>query len=1018
MRYAIPTITTWFDLLQSTISPERLIECAEQYKLSAVGIVDHATTLAHARLAQAARATSVHVAYGTTLRMVDGYVLRLLARNEEGYQSLCRLLSWQASTGAPLPYDAIRQHQDGLYILCGGRKGHLWHLVRRQHQRTLWALARLQALADRDDRFVVECHQYATDSAEEQVALEQLLDLTQQAGVRCVATCDVRVLDPSEGRTLRLLAAIRRRATFWAHDTELPAWRKGQPSPHALPVPAQWYRTWNGLEHLIEGSAAVLRDCQVDLLAKRRFPGAALPSTEVFNALWSRAFPGLQQRYGQLTPELIDRLKHEIDEVTAQGVGPFLITAADLVTRAAERGIKMVLQGSGTGSLLCFALGISPVDPLTAEALVFERFAGRHRGIGDLPDLDFGVPAGREMEVRDLLREMFGERHVANLAAVVTLGGRSAVRAAALAFGWDDTHIDILHRKRRDDLPLNRQDQMVLNAAQALDGQPEHLARHSSGVVVTDAPTADVIGVTNATDGPMLLIDTDDAEALQVLKFDLLPWYLLAIYDQAEALIHAEVYPKPDLWHVPGEDAKTGDLLEQPDTRAIPFLQSPACMTLLCALRVRTEADVALCLGALRPGASTTRERLMAAIHGGSATLEGWNVLTPEHQQLISEVLAPSRGAFLFDEDLLRVAHRLGLSYADAELLRKALKRGDEQANGYVNRLRAAALRNGWSDAEIDVVLGWSRYIKRYTFTKGHAVAMAHIAWRVARIAAHYPAHFYAAVLDRLGWGVGGGMYPIIVYVTDASRHRIRIEGPTVNSAWHSEPKGTTIHAGLTLLRNVINEDTLRHIYTAAQERPFRSVTDLCARVALTDRELECLIQAGTLDIFAASRRHARWEAQAARTVPQAQPALLSEMEQRYIPPITPEDEMERAAEEYRILGFTRSLPHPMELYRATLADLSVLPVAHLAQHVGEEASVAGIVVAARRIQTSQGRPMAFLSICDASGVAELTVFDSATQQVAQNITCGHVVCAMGRVLQHVEHGTNLEVTTVRVVER
>ncbi len=127
---------------------------------------------------------------------------------------------------------------------------------------------------------------------------------------------------------------------------------------------------------------------------------------------------------------------------------------------------------------------------------------------------------------------------------------------------------------------------------------------------------------------------------------------------------------------------------------------------------------------------------------------------------------------------------------------------------------------------------------------------------------------------------------------------------------------------------------------------------------------------------------------------------------------------MERAAEEYRVLGFTRSLSHPMDLYHATLAHVDVLPVARLVQHVGQAVSVAGIVVAARRIQTGQGRSMAFLSICDASGVAELTIFNSAAQQAAQNIACGHVIYATGRVGQHIEYGINLEVTTVRVVER
>jgi error-prone DNA polymerase len=674
-----------------------------------------------------------------------------------------------------------------------------------------------------------------------------------------------------------------------------------------------------------------------------------------------------------------------------------------------------MLQGSGTGSLLCYALGISPVDPLTAEALVFERFAGRHRGIGDLPDLDFGIPAGREGEVRRLLQEMFGAERVSFLAAVVTLQERGAIRTAASAFGWDRHQIRLLREKLKAGDALDRHEQMVVNAGRQIAGQPSHLMRHPSGVIVSEEPLVSLYGVGRCSEGPMLQANKDDVEALQLLKFDILPWYLLAIYDQAENSIHASHYPKLDLWHVAGTDERTGDMLEQADTRCIPYLQSPAMMTIMRALKVRTETDIALALGALRPGASHTRERLMAAIHGGTAVLPGWERLTVEHQAAIEGVLAPSRGALIYDEDLLRLANLLGLSFADAERLRKAMGKGATDGP-LINKLRASALAGGWTDREIEVILHWFTFIQRYTFTKGHAVAMAHAAWRVARLAVHYPAHFYAGVLDNLGLGTGGGMYPVLVYVVEARRHGVELRGPTVNGPWISQTDGRVVQCGLRVLRGAINEATLQRIHETARHRPFASVTDLCTRLDLAPHDLERLIAAGALDELAASRRHARWEMHFAHGRSPEQSSLLDARTWPEPPILDAESPEERAAEEYATLGFTLSLAHPLALVEHELADLRLIQAVCLRSYIGRWVQVAGVVVAGRRIHTNSGRLMTFASLCDATATIELTLFEAVAARYSDAMYEGGLIVADGIVTDHPEHGTGLDVRMVRRV--
>ncbi|MDP9313136.1 MAG: OB-fold nucleic acid binding domain-containing protein, partial [Chloroflexota bacterium] len=918
---------------------------------------------------------------------------------------------------ARLSWDLVRDHRHGLYLLCGGRRSRIWQAVARRDAHMLKLLARLQSLAERPEYFLVECQQYADDTVADGETLRQLLELAERSGARCIATQDVYVLPQEDGRTHRLLRAIGQQTTFAADSPDLPAWLRGQPSRYALPDAKTWHQRWDGLAHLVAGSTVVLRDCQVELLGKRRFPGATLPVTQVYDLLLSRAFAGMRQRYDVLTRELTERLIHEVNEVTTQGVAPFLLHAAELVERAAQRGIRMVLQGSGTGSLLCFALGISPVDPATTPGFVFERFAGVHRGQGDLPDLDFGIPAGREAEVKAILVEMFGAARVTHLASVVTLRERGAVTQAAKAFGWDTEQIRRLRQKLAAGDPIDPYEAMILRVADAIGGQPHHVMRHSSGLIVAEEPIVDLYGVGVCNDGALLLANKDDVELLQLLKFDILSWYGSAIFDQAEVQIHTDVYPKPELWGIGGTDPRTAELLASGDTRAIPYLHSPAVMQLMTALGTRTQADIAIALGALRPGASTTRPRLLAALHGGTATLPDWHVLTPDHQQVIARVLAGSHGAFLFDEDLLLVAHALGLTLADAERLRKALKKGGEQATRMGNQLRAAALEGGWNDAEIDVVQGWLHYIQRYTFVRGHALALANIAWRVAYLAAHYPVHFHAAVLDRLG-EEGGGMYPQLVYAAEVRRHGITLVGPAVNSPMLSLPQGQTIRCGLRVLRCALSMATLERIHAEAHVRPFTSVTDLRARVKLSASEVEKLISAGALDTLTPSRRAARWEAARAKREPRDQPRLIADEDA--VPEVAIESEMviERAAEEYRTLGWTLSLDHPLDLYADQLAHLAITPAECIGDHVGLPVAVAGIVVAYRRIRTEQGQPMVFASLCDARSVVELTLFAQATQQYGAILRGGGVVMVCGTVQRDDERGVGVIVHEVHSLEQ
>jgi error-prone DNA polymerase len=216
------------------------------------------------------------------------------------------------------------------------------------------------------------------------------------------------------------------------------------------------------------------------------------------------------------------------------------------------------------------------------------------------------------------------------------------------------------------------------------------------------------------------------------------------------------------------------------------------------------------------------------------------------------------------------------------------------------------------------------------------------------------------------------------------------------------------------VLRGAINERTLQRIHEAARQRPFASVTDLCTRMELAPGDIEQLIAAGALDPLAPNRRHARWEARFAHGRSLDQTSLLDARTWPEPPLLEGESPYERGAEEYATLGFTLSVDHPLALVDEKLARHYLVCAERLRMHIGQRVQVAGVIVAGRKIRTSAGRMMTFASLCDRTGVLELTLFEGVAARYTEVVQEGGLVVATGIVTDHTEHGTGVEVRQVR----
>ncbi len=809
--------------------------------------------------------------------------LTLLATGPAGYRALCRLSS--ALQGRPDREAAARQgvgwrnladDADGLVCIVGGRRGWIGRCLAAGDARAARAYAERLAAVFGDRTYVgLELHGAGDDAIARAAA-----GVAAAAGLPTVAVQPVFCLAPEDRDRLHLLAAI-------AANRPL-----GAVPPDALPDggddgvalhwqdPAAIARRFAAFPDAVARAGEVAARCGPALPSGRPiWPALKLPAgTSPDAALRRQAEDGLSRRYGEpIDPATAARLDRELAAIAGHGYAPLFLLVADVVRHARARDVPVSTRGSVANSLVAYAVGITSVDPI-AHDLLFERFLNPARS--EPPDIDMDFCSRRRDEVLRYVRDTYGAERVALVATVNTLQPKSAIRAAAKAYGLGEAEAGALARlarrrwhpdpRRRETtsvedtiagLPDPRH-RAVMRAAYAIVGQPDHLGVHPGGVVVAPGPVTDVAPVQWAPKGFLTTqFAHEDVGAVGLVKMDLLGIRALTVLADAADMVRRRHDPGFRLDAIPLDDPATRALLARADTTGVFQCESTGAQRTLRQLKARTVRDLAVANAFFKPGPAT----------GGMADAfvrryRGEAPVTYLHAAL-EPILAPTKGVLLFQEQILRVATEVaGLSWADAEHLRRGMSkfRADEMASIRA-RFVAGCVRPGGpglSARQAETLWRQVEAFAGYGFNQGHATAYADVSFRSAYLKAHHPAEFLCARLA--GWG---GFHHPAVYIAEAVRLGIAVRPPHVNHsgaaftlgeadatvAASGGVDGGVLYMGLGQVRD-LRGSAVRDIVRARRERAFGGVRDVLRRVDLRAKEADHLIRAGGLDGLAASR--------------------------------------------------------------------------------------------------------------------------------------------------------------------
>lgn len=751
--------------------------------------------------------------------------------------------------------------------------------------------------------------------------------------------------------------------------------------------------------------------------------------------LRSRCEAGINARYSSNLSSVRARLDDELATVATLGYESYFLTVADVADMARSRGIRVAARGSGAGSLICYALGISGVDPI-AHGLLMERFCSPLRRA--LPDIDIDVESARRLEVYDAVFERYGPQRwdlpgvssrCATVAMIETYRARHAIRDAGAALGLPAAEIDLLaksmpHVRARnikrslENLPelrgLNVSAPLTaatLEMAERLDGLPRHMAMHPCAVVLSDGGLLDRVPIQkNASGYAMVEFDKDDVEEIGLLKLDILGVRMQSTIAYALQEIARVDGVDIDIDAEPLDDEKTFALIQSTKTLGLFQIESPGQRELVGKLVPRTFNDLIVDISLFRPGPvkSDMIRPFLEARHG-------WKPERFIHRDL-RPILEQTHGVVVFHEQVIQIISVMGgISLAAADEKRRAL--GTPQGQQEVcDWFFPAAQERGYEGAVIHEIWEVLRAFASFGFCKAHAAAFALPTYQSAWLKAHYPAHFFAGVLTH-----EPGMYPKRLMIDEARQLGITIAPVDVNASHEmytveKSESGYAIRIALSTV-NGISTGEIRSIIAA---RPYIDINDFVKRSGASALVAEALIMTGAFDLMYGgqqiNRRDLLLHYRDCMKSPGA-PIAGEQMVFGFAPPPLEKSglpdlhQSEKVSHEIEHLGMDIS-EHLIAPFASFLNAIGATRSSDLLrQRSGAEVLVAGIKVAMQTPPVRSGKRVIFLTLDDGYGCSDATFFTDVQRDYASTLYSTRILLVRGVIRRTGERGVSIRAT-------
>ena len=1003
-------VSSEFSISRGLLRINEIIENSQKFNMPAVALTDLNNMFGMVKFFKKAEAAGIKPIAGTILNLKShsgesGEIL-CLAKNNVGLKSLMGIISksqlQQENGYISITFEDLSNCAGNILVIAGGPSSNIFNLAKHKKNQDL----KTELISFKEifkDDFCIELQRVGRNFEEE--FIQCILPLASELLIPVIVSND---------------AMFSQKEDFDIHETKVcinTGKTLNDSNREKFFTPEQFFKSTKDMstlfgdcdpDTLIANTLAIAQKCNVTLTTDQYFlPEYPVPQEHDFNSFLSELsetkLNEIIESYPKDKTEIYQkRLDYELTQIHATGFSSYFLIVADFIQWSKDNDVPVGPgRGSGAGSLVAYALGITALDPIEHN-LLFERFINPERV--SMPDFDIDFCMDKRDMVIDYVGQKYGKSAVSQIATFGTMAARAVVRDVARALGKPYALGDRISKmipfipgmtleKAISSQPIFKkmiQDEEevseIIELAYKLEGIARNVGKHAGGIVIAPGSIADFCPTyfDPQSNSLMTQFDKDDVETIGLVKFDFLGLRTLTVIDRAVKTINESLKEKNektlDLNSLTLDDPKVFDLLASGRTTAVFQLESTGMRELIRRLKPTKFEEIVALLALYRPGPleSGMHDEFVDRKHGKSK-------VTFPHE-LLAPVLSETYGVILYQEQVMQAAQVLaGYSLGQADILRRAMgKKKVEEMEQQRQIFVDGCSQNDIKKATAEKIFDLIEKFAGYGFNKSHSAAYAMLSYQTAYLKAYFPEHFMAAVLST----ELGNTDKINTLVNECKEMKIKVLTPNIKTSNKHFNVNADLHIkyGLGAIKGVA-DSFIDHVIEVRKNHSFKDLFDLTKKVNIRlggKKSIEALTKAGAFDELAPSRSIAlacmedmlregqKNSAQMAGTSD-----LFASMEETFDPyekyvnvkDLSKEDLLnhERDALGYYFSG------HPVIAIEGMVENLRSHTISQVTDDINR-VKIVGLLNSYRQIRDRSNKQIAFISFDDGTGTMEGTI--------------------------------------------